>query len=429
MKNKISSNLMLKIISVIVAFLLWLVIINLTDPITSRTFTGIPVKVLNESVITSVDQVYEIEEGDKVSVKVKGKRSVVETILKTDFEATADMSDLSKVNAVNIQVKMKKSINSNVEIDSGNAMMKVKLEKRVTQKFQVKVEHQGDLSQNYVLGEIVAKPNIVEVSCGESKFKRIDHVGVLVRLNGESDDFVREYSPVLYDKDGDIIDNNNVTFSNDIISVSTEVLGTKEVPVYVQTTGEPAPGYRLIQTDFRPDTIRVSGTQNDLKKVTSVKIDMSVEGAQKDVEREFLLTDYLPAGLTVVGDTETISIRCEIMQNGTRQMIFSSADIAVKNLPANCTIEYEDEDLKYSAVLTGRDSVLEALTVSSLGAYIDLAGLSQGSHTLEVKFALPSGVKLKKRIKATVILRGGEGSAAPIITETPLPEVTESPEP
>ncbi len=430
MKKKITSNLMLKIISVIVAFLFWLVIINMLDPLTSRTFVGIPVKVLNENVITSAHQVYEIESGDKVNVTVRGKRSFVETLLNSDFEATADMSDLSKVNAVNIKVGLKKSTNNNVELDWGNAVMKVKLEKRVSQNFQVKVEHEGSLSENYVLGEIIAKPNIVEVSCGESKFKKIDHVGVIVSLNGESEDFERKYSPILYDKDGDIISSKNVTFSNDTITVSTTVLQMKEIPVHVETVGSPASGYRLRQTDFMPENVRVSGSPDALKAVDSIKIQINIRGAKKDVEREFLIADYLPSNISVVDDTETISIRCEIEENGTKSFLLSSTDIAVKNLPANYTIEYSDETLRYSAVFTGRDSVLKNLELSDLGAFIDLAGMSPGENVVNVEFTLPAGVKLRKTVEVTVILRSeGSGGAIPAPTPSPTPEATATPEP
>ena len=76
MKNKLMKNLSLKILSVVAAFLFWLVIINVTDPTTVKTFYGIPVQVLNENVITSANQVYEIESGDSVNITVKGKRSL-----------------------------------------------------------------------------------------------------------------------------------------------------------------------------------------------------------------------------------------------------------------------------------------------------------------------------------------------------------------
>ena len=60
MKSRLASNLFLKIISLVAAFLFWLVIINITDPATTMTFSDIPVKILNENVITSANQVYEI---------------------------------------------------------------------------------------------------------------------------------------------------------------------------------------------------------------------------------------------------------------------------------------------------------------------------------------------------------------------------------
>lgn len=416
MKNKLTGNLLLKIISIVAAFLFWLVIINVTDPTVSMTFYDIPVEVLNENVITSANQVYEIEDGNTVDVVVRGKRSFVETLDNGDFTATADLSELSSVNAVRIAVKLGKRSNSHVEVDWGNAVMKVKLEERITRKFKVVVESQGDLSENYVMGEMVAKPNIVEVSCGESKFKKIDHVGVMVTLNGESEDFEREYSPILYDEDGDALDSSNVTFSNDRIRVSTQVLTTKEVPIYVETFGTPAEGYRLVQTDYRPESIRVSGAAQALEKAVSIRIPIHVDGEKKNVEREVEVEDYLPDSLSVVGDTTTISVRCVIEKNGRRTFTLTPADIAVKNLPQDCTMEFSDAAFKYSVVVTGEEHVLENLSLTDLGAYVDLNGLEAGSYTLEVHYSLPDSVRVKNQIKVKVILNtqsGGEVTPPP----------------
>lgn len=420
MKKKLTSNLFLKIVSIVVAFLFWLVIINITDPTTSRTFFDIPVQILNENVITSANQVYEIEDGDTVRVTVKGKRSFVETLTEKDFTATADLSELSKVNAVNINVKLNKESNSGVEVDWDNAVLKVNLEKRVTKKFKVEVAYQGELSENYVLGEMVAKPNIVEVSCGESKFKKIDHVGVMVSLNGESEDFESEYSPILYDANGDAMDDTNVTFSNDSIRVSTEVLETKEVPVYVTVTGTPANGYRLAQTDYKPESVRVSGTKEALAKAVSIKIPIHIDGEKKDVEKEIDLTEYLAAGLNLVGDTSTVSVRCEIEKDGQRVMTLTPSDIAVKNLPQNYTMNFESETEKYSIEVLGEEEILANVQIADLGAYVDLAGLSGGSHTLEVKFSLPTGVRVTNKIKIKVRLSNQDGE-----NTTPTPTATE----
>jgi YbbR domain-containing protein len=430
MKKKWMGNLPLKILSVVVAFLFWLVIINLTDPTTARTFYDIPVQVLNENVITSANQVYEIVDGDTVDVTVRGKRSFVETLDESDFSATADMSELSKVNAVSINVKLeKKQSDDNYELDSGNAMLKVKLEKRVTRKFKVEVEHQGELSENYVLGEMVAKPNIVEVSCGESKFKKIDHVGVMVLLKGESEDFDAEYSPVLYDSDGEVLDSANVTFSNDKIKVSTTVQATKEVSVKVNTTGMPADGYRLVQTDYKPESIRVCGTKEALEKASTIQIPISVEGAKSDVEKEEPIINYLADGLSIVGNISTISVRCEIEKNGQRSFTLTSSDIAVKNLPSDCTMVFATDAQKYQVILTGTEKALSKLTQTNLGAYVDLQGMLPGSHTMDVQFTLPDGVKLKNSVRIKVILQSQDEDDSDITEEdNEEPEETDVPE-
>lgn len=405
MKKKWMSNLSLKIASVIVAFLFWLVIINITDPTTSKTFRDIPVKILNENVITSANQVYEIEDGDTVQVTVKGKRSFVETLTEADFTATADLTELSKVNAVSIDVKLNKESNSSVEMSWDNAVLKVNLEKRVTQKFKVRVDYQGELSENYVLGEMVAKPNIVEVSCGESKFRKIDHVGVMVTLNGQSEDFEAKYTPVLYDKDGDALDDTNVTFSNNTIRVSTEVRGTKEVPILVSTRGTPAEGYRLVQTDYKPETIRVSGTSSALEKVEIIKIQVNIDGEKKDVEREIPLADYITDDLQLEEDISTISVRCEIEKDGERTYLLAPTDVAVKNLPKNCTMNLVASSEKYTVNVTGEESDLADLELADLGAYVDLNGLSDGEHTLDVKFSLPPGLRVKNHIKIKIVIQ------------------------
>lgn len=423
MKKIITTNLSLKILSVVVAFLFWLVIVNLTDPTIKKTFYDIPVEIINENVITSANQVYEVTEGETVDVSVKGKRSFVEKLSKSDFTASADMSSLSKVNAVAIQVELKQSAASfatgSYELDCGNAMLKVKLEKRVTKKFKVEVSYTGDLSESYVLGDMVAKPNIVEVSCGESKFKKIDHVGVVVKLNGQSDNFEATYSPLLYDSDGEIMDDTNVSFSNDTILVVTKVLASKKVKINVTTEGTPAKGYRVVQTDYKPETVWICGSSDALEKAPStIDIKLNVDKARHDVQKDVLLSSYLSDGVSVVGDVSSIAVRCQIEKNGVRTYTFALSDIAVKNLPKNCSMTFAADSEKYQIVLRGKEADLKKVTISALGAYIDLQGCDVGSHNMYVQFNLPDGVILENSVRVKIILKAQREDGQNITSQT-----------
>lgn len=417
MKNRLMNNLALKLLSIIVGFIIWLVIINITDPTISRHFNDIPVEILNENVITNSNQVYEVKSGDTVDVTVKGKRSFVEELTESDFYASADLSKLSTVNTAGIQVKLNKAVKGNVELDWNNEVLSISLEERDSQQFRVQITTEGELADSYVQGEITTQPNIIEVSGGKSKIKRIATISAMVELNGQSSDFETDVTPILYDIDGDVIDSTNVTFSKDTVHVKVRVVPTKSVPVYVDVKGKPAEGYRHIQTDYKPEVVMVSGAKADLEKLKSITIPIDIEGAKKDVEEEIDLTKYIDSNYKLSEEYTTISIRCVIEKNGKRTFSFVNSDINLKNLPDDLNFSYVDENERHSITITGGEDDLQNVTLTSLGASIDVAGLGVGRHVVEVTFDLPENLKLKSKVRVEVLLtQSGNEQSEPTVS-------------
>lgn len=422
MKNRLMNNLALKLLSIIVGFIIWLVIINITDPTISRHFNDIPVEILNENVITNSNQVYEVKSGDTVDITVKGKRSFVEELTEADFYASADLSKLSTVNTAGIQVKLNKAVKGNVELDWNNEVLSISLEQRDSQQFRVQITTEGELADSYVQGEITTQPNIIEVSGGKSKIKRIATISAMVELDGQSSDFETDVTPILYDIDGDVIDSTNVTFSKDTVHVKVRVVPTKSVPVYVEVKGKPAEGYRHIQTDYKPETVMVSGAKADLEKLKSITIPLDIQGAKKDVEEEIDLTKYIDSSYKLLEEYSTISIRCVIEKNGKRTFSFVNSDINLKNLPDDLNFSYVDENERHSITITGGEDDLQKVTLTSLGASIDVAGLGVGRHVVEVTFDLPENLKLKSKVRVEVLLTQSENEQSEPTVSPAAPE-------
>lgn len=422
MKKRIMNNLAIKLLSVFVAFFVWLVIINVIDPTVTKHFTGITVEILNENVITSANQVFEVESGNTVDITVKGKRSFIEQLDETDFSASADLSKLSTVNTAGIQVRLNKQTKETVDIDCNNEVLRISLEEKASQQFKVEIESQGNLADSYELGEVVAQPNMIEISGGKSKIKRIKRVEVILGLNGESRDFETEVTPILYDNEGDVVDSSNVTFSKDQVRLGVKVLPTKAIPVFVDVQGKPSRGYTMIRTDFKPDSVMVAGERSDLEKMKSLTVPLNVEGARKDVESEVDLSEYLKGtGCKLVEDFSTVSIRCVIEKNGKRTISLVNTDINVKNLPTDMNFSFVNESERHDLVLTGGDEDLQRITVTSLGASIDVKNLGVGRHEVEVVFDLPENLQLKSKVRVEVLLtQSGEGKPAP----KPVPTAT-----
>ena len=173
-----------------------------------------------------------------------------------------------------------------------------------------------------------------------------------------------------------------------------------------------------MQTDYKPESVRVYGKKDALENQSSIKIGINIQNAKKDVEKEVSLLAHLNDGINLVRDTETVSVRCEIEKDGQRILTMTPSDIAVKNLPANYTMNFDSEAQKYEVEVWGDEEHLANVNIADLGAYIDLSGLSDGSHTLDVKYSLPSGMKVKNKIKVKIHLRDQNDEVAPI---TPAP--------
>ncbi|MCR5796394.1 MAG: hypothetical protein K6G63_00535, partial [Eubacterium sp.] len=340
MKDKLLKNLPLKLLSILIGFIIWLVVLNMTDPLVQRRFNEIPVSTKNEDVITSLDQVYKIIGGDKVDVTVKGKRSLVESLTVDDFYAVADFNKLSSASTAAIEVRITKYTDEPFDLDWNNQVLRISLEDKKTKQFQVQIDTEGELADGHVLGSVTTSPNMIEVSGGKSKIKRVKSVGVVVDCSGQSSDFNAKLEPILYDENHEIIDSSNVSFSQENIDVSVGVLPTKRIAVNVDVSGKPETGYHLIQTDFKPESVLISGSKENLANAKDIRVPISIAYAKEDVEKDVSIAGYLPDGCTLVDDYSTISIRCDIEKNGNRKFSFVNSDINVRNLPENMTFSY-----------------------------------------------------------------------------------------
>ena len=91
-KKVLFHNLSIKILSFLGALLVWLFIVNIDDPYKTKSYM-VHVDLTNEDALRSVHKVYEIVEGGTATVRVRGRRSVVDNLDASGIKATADLSE------------------------------------------------------------------------------------------------------------------------------------------------------------------------------------------------------------------------------------------------------------------------------------------------------------------------------------------------
>lgn len=424
-RKNVLNNLGIKIISVLVAVIVWMLIINIEDPYKERTFT-VTVETINEEALSSVNMVYEIIEGSTAQVRVRGKKSVVDKLRADDIKATADLSDLSAVNAVAIVPTLIKNVSSEPILEC-DQVLKVALEEMSSKQVKVTVVTEGTPDSGYSIGDCTARPNMVEVTGGQSAINKIDSVRVTVNVNGASEDFVKRLKPTAYDANGEEVVSSTLSYSSPKIRASIQLLRTKSIPVNIKIKGEPAQGYEFVKAACLPARIEVAGPDKLLSTIGEVEIPIDITGMKSSsgaVEQNISIQDYLPAGISVLSEFAQVSLRIEIEQQVRKTLKIPVEQIKFASLDERLLAEIAENVDTVDVVVQGSASVLEALDEKSYTAYVDCENLKKGRHKLEVKLDLGDSCTLVKTEKITVFLFETEdaGSQQP----TSKPEDTET---
>ncbi|MCH5266747.1 MAG: hypothetical protein J1E62_00270, partial [Lachnospiraceae bacterium] len=377
--NIITHNIGLKILSIIGAVFVWLIIINIDDPYKTKTFQ-VAVETINENALQSVNKVFEITSGEIASVKVGGRRSVIDKLDATDIRATADLANLSSVNAVAIEPSLRKKVSSEVTLECSQ-VLKVSLEDMATKQLKITILTEGTPADGYTIGNCTAKPNMVQVTGGRSVIKRITTVKVLLNVEGASEDFSSRLEPVAYDANDEVVRSDTLRFGETKIKVKAKVLDNKTIPVRVDIKGRPAVGYEYVGTECLPQEIEIAGTEKKMDAVTELVIPMDITGltdTSSQLEKTVDVKSMLPDGITVAPEYETISVKVTIEALIERTIQIKASDISFRNLSDDLIAEVVNPEQLLSIIVTGRTSILRELPDTALNAYVDCNGMKEG---------------------------------------------------
>lgn len=225
--RKHETSLMFKVGILLLSCIICFSIINIEDPVDTKTFYNVPVEIINQNALTENNKTYEIVQGKTVSVEVEGHRSDLSKISQDDIKAVADFEEMSIVQAIPIQV----SVNSNAEVNCeiiSDEIMKLELEDLVKAEIPVTVTTKGSTS-NY-LAEVKSDPAIVTATGTKSAISKIGKIEAVVELHDYSDEVSSSLN--IYDKNGERMD--DVSLDVKEVNVQTTVYNVKEVTLVIK---------------------------------------------------------------------------------------------------------------------------------------------------------------------------------------------------
>lgn len=418
MKKWITNNLGLKILALFVSVGLWIIAININDPVSENTYT-VNVTLQNSGVLSSAGKYFEVKDNsDRIKVVVRGTRTALSQFNQTDIVATADMSKITEDNLVPIELSTTKQSDKIEGIRSESQYVKLALEDVRRLQMPIEVKVLNDPADGYILGATQTSQNVVILSGPESIINQVESAAVEIDVSGATTDVKISLPIHLYSEEDDIIDTSKVNMSVQEISTTASILQKAVVPLIAIPQGTPTQGYVLNGIiEGLPTEITIAGKSNIVSKIPYIDISESldVNDIYQDTSYEININDYLPDGVSLVGtvgNNGILDISVGVDKESEKTIVLDPEAIQVIGVPEGFSATVSDLENYVEVPVSGLKSLLDAVDESKLVPIINVDKyLSNNEMTIEkghldipLDITLPENVRLSREIKVRITI-------------------------
>ena len=378
-KEKINSvwhsDTFYKVVSVLVACVIWYgVAMNNTTAIPQEV-RGVPVTVDNQtSFITRMGLTIIGDEEMFSDVTIEGKRSVVGGIGEDDLSVSVDFSSVNGAGVFTLPLVAENVSGREFAISAVSpSTVTLKFDRMVTKKFGIDLQIEG-LSvpaEGYLMEEAVVSPTQISVTGPDADIAKIASCVAFADHDGELTESAELTSDiVLLDKEGNPIDTENLTMDVKQAQISVPILKTTELPVKVEFLNVPDNvDPEKLKYTLSHSVITAAGPVDEVDEYSEILLGY-IDMKALDLDSSFQFDVVLPEGFTNIAHVETVTVEFDWTDMVSRS--FTVTNLQLLNIPRGYEAKIQTERLTEVTVI-GPAAVMESLTADDLVAVIDLS--------------------------------------------------------
>jgi len=409
MKEKLTRNLTIKLISLFCAFFVWLAVVNIANPIITAT-QEVEVTILNDTVLERANLAYEVVGKETATISFKVRTKDEYRIQASDFMAYADLSEMYDVTGaipIRVEVVNNKDLMESTPVVKAPEVLKIQTEEMQTKSFEVQAHAIGELGDEYLEGDTAVTPATVSVKGPVSLVGQISSVGIEIQVEGAVSDISGTATPKYFDANGNSLDLSDAvrTLGGDV-SYTMQVLKVKNVPLDFVVTGEVANGYRYTGAEATIRNISVAGLKSDLASLNTITIQdpsLNIQGATQDKVCEIDLSDHVDPKLSIAG-LENTAVQVTLKVEPLRERNFTAEPKDIALTGRNESYSYSVENEKAEIRIRGLKEDLDSLSTAKMNIQADVSDLDPGVHTVKAQIQLDDAFEIITEPDITVTI-------------------------
>ena len=373
----------LLVISLLLAISLWVFVTDTENP-TVVDFFPQPIQVEAVNVRPSLGVANQLP---TVTVRVSAPTDRWEDLTAANFRAFVDLNGFdARSQEVPVQIELQGVRGARV-VETEPRNIVVNLEDLVSKTVSVETRAVGSLPIGYELGTMTPATPTVTVTGPESLVELVAEAAADVNVTGLTVSVEQTVPLKPLGAGGSEIRGVQLDPATMRVALNVDQSTiTRTVPLTVEVSGTPAPGFRVTSVSVSPPAVQVQGSLVSVQQADSIALaPVNVNGARSDIVRSVAIP--LPDNLQFVGpERATITVTIEAIESTTRTRLL----VTPINMSGSVAAAFDPRDVDVQ--LTGPLPVLNALSPGEFAAEVDLAGLGAGTYTVQVRVRTPEGV-------------------------------------
>lgn len=381
------------VISLLLAFILWIYVGKEANPIKTSTLSNVQV------VYSGLEKLEErglmISEGadQTVALRIRARSDVWARLNQGETTVTIDVSGITEPGEQNVTITSRnisypRSIIATDSIElqyTSPGAVTFTVSKWASKDVDVRGVFEGSIADGYQRGEFSMAPEKVTVSGPQELVEQVDYARVTVTQTDMNVTYSQDTGYTLIDYDGNPIFADELETEPETVLVTLPVEKLKEVELTVDIIPGGGATADDVEIDIEPKTIMVSGSDEDLENLDSISL------GEIDLADVFgSLTQSMPIQLdsvltNVSGITEA---KVTVTVKGLTTKVLQVSNISFINKPAGYQADVVTQSC--SVQIRGTEEAVAAVTASQLRIVADLSAveLSTGNQTIPVKVYL-----------------------------------------
>lgn len=296
-------------LSVLVAVIMWAFVMTSTNPSLSKTVRGVPLTIKNQEVMQK--EGYALVGKDEISsvnVKVEGSRSDLASLSSDDLVASVDLGVPTEgIKTLNIKVDGP----SGIKVESTNpSNVNFKIEKIVKKDLPVEIKIPDKLKESKIINVSEQSTKKITVSGLRKNIDKVDKIILNIGKDEYLDGKIHDIEARPVDKSGKTV--ANVDLSQNDVSISFDVLQSKEVEIELDYEESLPKNMEVIEKKYSPKKVVIKGEKSIIDKIDKIKTEKIDLTNLKNNEFEKSLELVVPEAVEINDGDNFINVYIKI---------------------------------------------------------------------------------------------------------------------